>query len=247
MKVLKRILIMFALGVVIFNILIFMIASSHTSYKAPTSNDRVINQIEDFQNSDEYIAATDAVNEFIDSLESIIPQDNVSEAPSINLVDETHEGYTRGAFGDSWVDVDNNSCSTRDDVLQRDLTNIILDGNCKVVEGDLVDPYSGVNLHHIYGESSIDIDHIVPLAYAWDHGAYAWSDAERIAFANDMENLLAVSASENRSKGASGPSEYMPSNNDYKCQYATNFLNIVTKYSLTMTQDDYNVAQSACS
>ncbi len=56
-------------------------------------------------------------------------------------------------------------------------------------------------------DSAIDIDHIVPLSEAWKSGASGWTTAKREQFANDLSiaQLIAVSASSNRSKGDSDP------------------------------------------
>ncbi|MFF7369787.1 hypothetical protein [Streptomyces tricolor] len=59
----------------------------------------------------------------------------------------------------------------------------------------------------------VDIDHMVPLGEAWDSGASAWTDAERRAYANDLDDersLAAVRDSINQSKADRGPTEWMP-------------------------------------
>jgi len=53
--------------------------------------------------------------------------------------------YSREAFGSAWKDVDRNGCDTRNDILQRDFATVILKsgtGNCKVIGGTWIDPYS---------------------------------------------------------------------------------------------------------
>lgn len=76
----------------------------------------------------------------------------------------------------------------------------------------------------------LDIDHVVPLKWAWEHGAASWPKAKRVKFANDPINLIAVEASLNRAKGAQGPDEWLPPNNT--CQYVLRFLRITSKYQL---------------
>ena len=70
--------------------------------------------------------------------------------------------------------------------------------------GTLHDPYTNTTIAFQRGAKvgeSVQIDHIVPLAYAWDMGAFGWPDPERLRFANDPANLLAVQGQANQDKG----------------------------------------------
>ena len=61
-------------------------------------------------------------------------------------------GYSREAFGPSWADTDYNGCDTRNDMLRRDLAEVVLKPRtrgCVVLEGVLVDPYSGEEIRFI--------------------------------------------------------------------------------------------------
>lgn len=85
-------------------------------------------------------------------------------------------GYDRDQFGQAWADVDRNSCDTRNDMLNRDLTQIVHANSvpCKVQFGVLDVPYTGSVIPFRRGqETSIDvqIDHIVALSDAWQKGA----------------------------------------------------------------------------
>jgi hypothetical protein len=84
----------------------------------------------------------------------------------------------------------------------------------------------------------VQIDHIVPLAYAWRMGAAAWSPERRRQFANDPGNLLAVSGRANASKGDSGPGEWMPVNRGYACPYARKFVAVAYGWRLAVTAPD---------
>jgi hypothetical protein len=165
---------------------------------------------------------------------------------AVKIGDPRKTGYKRTAFGDAWADVDGNHCDTRNDVLARDLTNVVRTDNCNVASGVLQDHYTGKAIDFIRGKSKVDIDHIVPLSYAFQQGAGDWNAAKRQALANDMDNLLAADASANRTKGDKGPSEWMPSNSSFRCDYGKKFAAVAVKYDLPITQADFNTIQSAC-
>lgn len=150
--------------------------------------------------------------------------------------------YDRDIFGTSWFDVDGNLCDTRNDVLQRDMRDIQLAADqCKVMAGTLDDPYTGSAINFIRGEQSsqaVQIDHLIPLSYAWKHGAWSWDESERLAFANDPANLLAVDGPTNNGKGDKGPAWWMPPNESYRCVYATKFVTVAATYELQISEDD---------
>lgn len=124
--------------------------------------------------------------------------------------------------------------TVRDEILKRD-GNSVSTKNGKVVSGHWKDFYSG---RLIKDKRKIDIDHIFPLNRANNSGAYAWTILEKEKFANDPENLLAVSSEENRQKGAKGPSEWLPSDQSYHKEYAIKYLHIARKYNLSITKED---------
>ena len=80
-------------------------------------------------------------------------------------------------------------------------------------------PYDGATWT---AASDLDIDHVVPLAEAWDSGASSWTTAKRQAFANDLTRpqLIAVTDNVNQSKGDQDPAEWLPSRTAYRCTYA---------------------------
>ena len=68
----------------------------------------------------------------------------------------------------------------------------------------------------------------MPLAYAWDMGASAWTLDQRMAFANDEAlNLLAVAKAANASKSDQGPATWAPTHVSYRCQHAIRWVNVV--------------------
>ncbi|WP_313674961.1 HNH endonuclease family protein [Mycolicibacterium sp.] len=156
--------------------------------------------------------------------------------------------YRRTAFGDSWDDENGapggrNGCDTRNDILTRDLVDkaFVHTSRCPqaVASGTLRDPYTNATVAFVRGNqvgASVQIDHIVPLAFAWDMGARAWSDALRKRFANDPANLLAVAGKANQDKGDLPPGEWMPPNAGFWCQYALQFAEVVRGYRLAVDE-----------
>ncbi|UQX11864.1 HNH endonuclease family protein [Candidatus Mycobacterium methanotrophicum] len=165
--------------------------------------------------------------------------------------------YRRAAYGDAWTDDNDapggrNGCDTRDDILGRDLvdkTYVFIKRCPDAVEtGTLHDPYTNatINFHRGAGiGASVQIDHIVPLALAWDMGAYDWPESERVRFANDPANLLAVSGKANEDKSDSQPALWMPPNNAFWCQYAMQYIAVSRGYALAIDQASADVLRHA--
>ena len=86
-------------------------------------------------------------------------------------------GYSRDQFGAAWADVDHNGCDTRNDILNRDLTDKTYKANthdCVVASGVLQDPYTGTRIDFVRGQdtsTAVQIDHVVALSDAWQKGA----------------------------------------------------------------------------
>ncbi|MCD0450303.1 HNH endonuclease family protein [Actinocorallia sp. API 0066] len=170
--------------------------------------------------------------------------DTQQGAAPANLADlrvatEKNDGtYDRKRFGSPWKDVDGNRCDTRNDILARDLKNVVKrDDGCTVLSGLLEDdPYTDQSIEFSKERpTAVQIDHIYPLALAWRLGASQWDDARRADFANDPDNLLAVGGRENQRKSDKGPDEWEPPA-DYQCAYAQKFTAIALEYDLPVTQ-----------
>ncbi len=150
--------------------------------------------------------------------------------------------YSRRAFGHGWADDDRDCQNTRHEVLiQQSSTKASLSKNgCKAVHGRWVSMFTG---NVISDAKLLDIDHVVPLKWAWEHGAQSWPKATRIRFANDPVNLIAVERSLNRAKGAQGPDTWLPPSN--ACQYVLRFMRIVKRYKL-QEPDSLTKVRSRC-
>ena len=150
-------------------------------------------------------------------------------------------GYARDQFGQRWADVNRNGCDTRNDILQRDLTNILFKPgtrNCVVLSGTLIDPYSGTRIDFVRGNVTsmeVQIDHVVALSNAWQTGAFKLTLEKRTAFANDPENLLAVKGTLNSQKGDGDAATWLPPLKSYRCTYVSKQIAVKAKYGLWVT------------
>ncbi|MER7794919.1 HNH endonuclease family protein [Streptomyces sp. NPDC097640] len=150
------------------------------------------------------------------------------------VADENRDGYERSKFR-HWIDEDGDQCNTRAEVLI-----------AEAVEPPTVGPrctITGGKWHSYYDNKdqtearALDIDHMVPLAEAWDSGASAWSAGERQAYANDLDDersLVAVTARENRQKADQDPSTWLPSDGAAHCRYGTEWTVVKTRWGLSV-------------
>lgn len=155
----------------------------------------------------------------------------------------TGQPYDRTKFGPAWYDVDNNGCSTRDDVLKQQLENVVMKSKCAVRSGNLEDPYT--SFRYKYPETVMEVDHVVSLSDAWYSGADAWNTQKRIAFANDTENLIVTTREINREKSNKAPDEWLP--NYGPCRYVEQYATVKAKYDLRMTDEQKERVRSVLS
>lgn len=153
--------------------------------------------------------------------------------PTISKTYSTSIKYSRSQFGSGWADSNRDCQNSRMEALISQSVGQVhykTSKQCKVKSGKWISPFSGKT---IYNASEIDIDHVVPLKWAWVHGANSWSKNKRVKFANDPANLLSVEARLNRQKGARGLAKWLPPKN--KCQYIARFLRVYKTYGLKLT------------
>jgi len=129
-------------------------------------------------------------------------------------------------------------CITRERILARDLTEktYVAGSMCRVQSGTLHDPYTGDTIKYVRsGGASIDIDHVVALADAWQKGAQQWSAAKRKMFANDPLDLLAVGAAVNRAKADADAATWLPPNKSFRCDFVARQIAVKHKYGIWVT------------
>lgn len=166
---------------------------------------------------------------------------------SLRVESEYTSGYDRSLFK-HWVDEDGDGCDARKEVLiQESITPVTVGAGCSIIGGNWVSAY---DLQETTDSSTFDVDHMVPLKEAWDSGAWNWSAATRQAFANDLSyahSLIAVSASSNRSKSDRDPSDWLPTNNDYLCEYTVAWVQVKARWSLSIDVAEKRKLQSLAS
>ncbi|WP_413253979.1 DUF1524 domain-containing protein [Streptomyces decoyicus] len=104
------------------------------------------------------------------------------------------------------TDADHDGCDTRKEVLLAEAAKKPRQGkSCRLTGGTWRSSYDD---RTVTDARTLDIDHVVPLAEAWDSGASKWTAQRREQYANDPgadRGLLAVSLGPNRTKATRTP------------------------------------------
>lgn len=161
---------------------------------------------------------------------------------SLPVAAENRSGYDRSLFN-HWIDADGDGCSTRNEVLISEADDPVSVGSsCSLSGGRWYSYYDAVSQT---SASDLDIDHMVPLAEAWDSGASSWSSATRQAYANDLgdsRSLVAVTGSVNRAKGDQDVAEWMPAKD--RCRYLREFVAVKLRWRLTVDSAEKSAMNS---
>ncbi|WP_300400029.1 HNH endonuclease family protein [Nocardioides sp.] len=160
----------------------------------------------------------------------------------LTVSSEVRTGYERSKFT-HWIDADGDGCSTRNEVLISEADDPVSVGSgCSLSGGRWYSYYDAISQ---YSSSALDIDHMVPLAEAWDSGARSWTSAERKAFANDLgdtRSLVAVTAGENRSKGDRDVADWLPDH--AQCRYLREWVAVKHRWRLSIDSVEKSAMQS---
>jgi len=152
----------------------------------------------------------------------------------LTVATEVRTGYDRALFP-LWIDADGDGCNTRYEVLIAEATTAPTIGSgCSLTGGRW---YSYYDNAYWTAPADLDIDHMVPLAEAWDSGARSWTTTRRQAYANDLGDprpLVAVTDNVNQSKGDRDPAEWMPSYSSATCRYVNEWVADKTRWRLTV-------------
>ena len=159
----------------------------------------------------------------------------------IPVAGESRTGYERTKFH-HWIDADGDGCDTRNEVLIAEAEDAPTVGSgCSLSGGRWYSYYDGASQTD---PSALDIDHMVPLAEAWDSGAGTWTAQRREDYANDLgdtRTLVGVTASLNRSKGDQDIAEWTPPIND--CRYIKDWVAAKIRWSLSQDSAEKSALQ----
>ncbi|MFJ6252607.1 MULTISPECIES: HNH endonuclease family protein [unclassified Streptomyces] len=164
-------------------------------------------------------------------------EDAVGQLP---VAEEDRTGYTRDSFRHWNTGLDPaDGCNTRNEVLLAEaLQEPTVAAGCKLTGGSWLSYYDNVEVSEA---GKLDIDHMVPLAEAWDSGASTWDARRREAYANDQgaaASLVAVTARTNRSKADQDPATWMPPLPDAHCRYIGEWTATKLRWNLTVDQTE---------
>lgn len=150
------------------------------------------------------------------------------------IATEVRTGYQRTLFP-HWIDADGDGCNTRYEILIAEATTAPKVGSPCVLTGGRW--YSWYDDTSWTDPADLDVDHVVPLAEAWDSGARAWSTTRRQAFANDLgdtRTLAAVTDDVNQAKGDQDPATWMPGYAPVRCRYVADWVAVKLRWRLTV-------------
>lgn len=151
------------------------------------------------------------------------------------------------------VDGKTGNYTTRDLVLERDMSNVTYNSRGNVNTGILLEPYTGKTIHFQRGQSNkteggsasnrdggIQIDHVVAYAEAYRSGLDKLDFQQRDTYYNDPDVLLASQAEANNVKKDGTIAEWEPSNQTFQCDYVSLQIGIKAKYGLIVDKTEHD-------
>uniref|UniRef100_UPI003BA8E365 HNH endonuclease family protein n=1 Tax=Streptomyces sp. NBC_00998 TaxID=2903712 RepID=UPI003BA8E365 len=166
----------------------------------------------------------------------VLPMGVAVSALPVQAEDRT--GYQRTSFK-HWNAGANPSdgCNTRMEVLIQEAVEAPQVGpGCTLTGGTW---WSYYDEQLVTPAGALDIDHMVPLAEAWDSGASSWTAQRREAYANDLgqlTSLVAVTARSNRQKADQDPFEWLPPAPEALCRYGAEWTATKLRWGLAVDE-----------
>ena len=175
-------------------------------------------------------------------------KDATTALNTLKVADEVRTGYKRTLFK-HWITISRAGqlgCDSRKSVIiDEAIVKPTVGKDCALTGGKWLSIYDNVE---ITDAGKLDVDHMVPLAEAWDSGASSWTDLKRQQYANDMtdpRHLIAVTGSSNRSKSDQDPADWVPTNKAYTCEYLVNWVSIKVRWNLSVDKKEKDFIASA--
>jgi hypothetical protein len=166
-------------------------------------------------------------------------KDQTTALNSLVVKEESRTGYVRSKFK-HWVSVGNGCDSRKAVIISEAIVKPTIEKGCVIKGGEWLSIYDNVKVTEA---GKLDVDHMVPLAEAWDSGASSWDDKKRELYANDQtdpRHLIAVTGASNRSKSDQDPAEWLPTNKAYICDYVANWIAIKVRWNLNIDAKEKN-------
>ncbi len=164
---------------------------------------------------------------------------------NLPVATEVRTGYSRSLFP-LWIDADGDGCNTRYEVLIAEaVTAPSVGSGCSLSGGRW---YSYYDAAYWTATADLDIDHVVPLAEAWDSGARSWTTSRRQSYANDLGDyraLAAVTDNVNQAKGDQDPATWMPTYE--RCRYVGEWTAVKTRWRLSVDSAEKSALTSYAS
>jgi hypothetical protein len=167
-----------------------------------------------------------------------------SAVASLPVASEVRTGYSRDLFP-HWIDADGDGCNTRNEVLIAEATTKPTIGSGCALSGGRWYSYYDNASWTLTGD--LDIDHMVPLAEAWDSGARNWTTSRRQSYANDLGDsraLAAVTDNVNQAKGDQDPATWMPPYASARCRYINEWVAVKIRWRLTVDSGEKSALTS---
>ncbi|WP_435975419.1 HNH endonuclease [Streptomyces sp. Qhu_M48] len=130
-------------------------------------------------------------------------------------------------------------CDTRSEVLLTEAVEAPTTGaGCALTGGRWTSPYDGQS---VSDPATLRVDHLVPLAEAWESGASDWTADRRERFANDQgaaATLVAVTARSQRDRAGRDPAAWVPTDAARYCRYLGDWVGTKLRWDLSADKDE---------
>jgi hypothetical protein len=158
----------------------------------------------------------------------------ITKLDALSVQEEHPAGYAASHFG-FWRDDDADGCNTGHEVLVQQAAEVsVKSPGCRVVSGKWNSPYDGIIVND---PADIAVDYLVSLQETWESGAWQWTDQKRNDYLNDLKQarlMLAVSATSRQDKNQRDPTDWLPPNQNFRCDYLKSWIDVKTAWKLSV-------------